>query len=329
MDKIKFATQDFADNCLNIFQKTIDNVIKENFDQIKSKIDTDIRNNIFEQLNTKSMYDYSEIKPLILNECLYNVENNDKHNRFDDEMKYDKEHKNCANGGDCDIIKNLLEKYHTDYQVNEIIILEITYKKCTYNSNFNGHIYHKCNNIYSLILTNFANIYTCSKHIGDSNSRHLYNFDYKKYINNIKLPVDYINIFQLIIKNIYHHHILNCVDHNYNTNDNSRDLVKLLSDLMELIKFNLYNRQFQPLYAIDILKENEELKEKYESVQKYLKEKDDFEKNIKPYINLQEETEKLNEKRKKLILYHKKLELKEKELNEKIEKMNKMTIDDI
>lgn len=165
-----------------------------------------------------------------------------------------------------------------------------------------------------LMITNYCKLF---KIVSGRFSKDAYveNFEYK-------IP----DIYIILLKNIS-----NELDDN--TNNKSKDFTfNFFKSYLETIKEISCSRQYIPLYVEDIIKENNYLKEKHEAIKKYLIEKENFEKNIKPYIDLQKETELLKEKKETLKLFKMKLELKEKEINEKIKRFEELdfkNIDDL
>ena len=63
---------------------------------------------------------------------------------------------------------------------------------------------------------------------------------------------------------------------------------------LEIMKSTLYNRKFIPLYVKDVIQENETLKEKMKEYDTFNKDKEEFLKENKPYLDLIEDKKNLD-----------------------------------
>lgn len=113
-----------------------------------------------------------------------------------------------------------------------------------------------------------------------------------------------------------------------------------LVNILKYMKDTLYDRKFIPLYAKDIVKENDNLKEQYD---KFKSDKDQFEKEkaefsemkrifeteSKPYIDLEKDRLELSIHRENLKLAVEKLELEKKKLEKKKEKLESVEFSEL
>ena len=104
---------------------------------------------------------------------------------------------------------------------------------------------------------------------------------------------------------------------------------------LEMMKSTLYNRKFIPLYVKDVIQENETLKEKMKEYDTFNKDKEEFLKENKPYLDLIEDKknldlirEELRIEKEKLRLVSIKLKHDKLDFNEKLEKFQNLDIDD-
>ena len=102
-----------------------------------------------------------------------------------------------------------------------------------------------------------------------------------------------------------------------------------------MMKSTLYNRKFIPLYVKDVIQENETLKEKMKEYDQFNKDKEEFLKENKPYLDLIEDKknldllrEELRIEKEKLRLVSIKLKHDKLDFNEKLEKFQNLDIDD-
>ena len=71
-NKLHFSVEKFRNDSLQIYKNLIEKNIKESFDEIYNKIDTEIKNNISINTNCKKMYDYSTLEDISINGLKYN-----------------------------------------------------------------------------------------------------------------------------------------------------------------------------------------------------------------------------------------------------------------
>jgi hypothetical protein len=191
------------------------------------------------------------------------------------------------------------------------------------------HDFHESDKSWTILITNYARIVELTRHCQWYLFGEYEAFDY--YI-----PIDYIMILQRICENRYGQE--QC---------KSKIQYKTFHDILKNIKGHLYNRKIIPLYVQDIVKENEELRGKYDQYAKDKSEldkkiveydiaKSHFEEYVKPYTDLEKEKEEVlqarkevQEQRDKLRMIAKKIEIEKAKIAAEWKKFNEVDINDL
>lgn len=181
---------------------------------------------------------------------------------------------------------NLKDKFMTN-EKNQLIIW---HKQITSGT----HPINQTSNIFLSVNSNIINFSASFTQYSD------YKYHVTMYENDFLLPNDYIKIFHTI--NLDHLSIGN------------------INDMLVTIKNTLYDRKLIPLYAKDIVEENNKLKLLYDEYKEkndnFLQIKNEFEVKYKPYLDLIEERKKLDAYKEKLIASHTKILLEKKRLDD-------------
>ena len=215
---------------------SMNNKIKALIDQtINDQLESEIKDNISNDLN--DLYDYSSIKEItVKNNINQQISLVDKINSFD-----------FAVGQRC----GSNEKQQRDGVENFLNGIKNGEKVITYFSNqIHCGAFMEFSILYKyMFITNRGKMLAISGTQTMSHPNIQYTAEYCDL--NFWIPVDYIAILN------------NAIDASINYFNekprNSNDFIKLLADM----KTSLYNRKYMPLYAVDALKENDELKKKY------------------------------------------------------------------
>lgn len=300
-DSLKFEISRFSDSCIEIYKNMIEENIKKSFEQIRDKIESEIKTNIAQKIGGNDLYDYCNYPALI-------------------KFKVPFDNSNCKEYDFNQIINYLHISQQSDardflnFADGEKIII---YEPCKYN-----HSIHGFPQEHFIWITNFGNIFCIvrSSNFGPCPSL---------FKNNFWLPIDYIQIIKLMFtKNQEYMNNGNCM--NWSNFDPS-----CISTIMSCMKNNLYNRKIIPLYIKDVIEENNKLKSMYDNYKiehdKFEERKKDFEEKNKPQLDVLKEYEEIKKQKEQLRLVVLKLELDRKKLEEDMIKINeeKRKIDSI
>lgn len=158
-EKIKFEIRGLADQCLEIYKNQIDNAVKNSFDEFYDKVQSEIKNQIAENVCSKDLFDYSQIEtpPLRLS---FNSDGTALTIR-----ELEEDLKDCIGG----------PGGFNGFVTGETVIIN----ECIDNSTI-------------VIITNYSRFISISFR-GDNCSH----FNYEEH--NFWLPVDYIKIMKIMI----------------------------------------------------------------------------------------------------------------------------------
>ncbi len=334
---------------------------------IEEKLISERNNNISKAICGKDLYDYSQLEDVYYvfrresghadkNEYV-NVSTDEGYYRFMEMFKKNQPRNsdyqyheyvkdNCVYKRTGSTGSGFVEKHYKLLTGEKIVFLwdnrkpiKECYPTCT---NYNSSIHNRFNLI---IVTNFSRVFSY-------NFSGLYTGSLEKFAHyNFWLPVDYILILKSLVLNNYKPNgssdtaflfcntpfeklstqELNLKFPNYGTQIDPNTIFSTL----ELMKSTLYNRKFIPLYVKDVIEENKMLKEKMKEYDTFNKEKEEFLKENKPYLDLIEDKKNLDLIREELRLEKEKLKLVALKLkhdkldfNEKLEKFQNLDIDD-
>lgn len=337
-ESIKFEIDHFKDECMNLYKSMLEKNINESFNIVYNKLISEIKNNIMKTISGGNMYDYSEYEKYNYIYHLYGPihgpQNIVPSKKFIENMSVD-------NNG-----KQNINKFLGSMITEEKIVI---HGKCFYNGD-NTCILHE------YFLTNYGRIIIF---INGSQTYTVYNeFNYW-------IPVDYIKLLSIICcggnimdkiteelnsmktelrqkitdeikKEMANKKIIGISQKNINTGVRC----EVILEMLKLMKDQLYNRKYIPLYIFDIIKENEQLKMRFETFNEekklFDKEKEEFVSINGENIDLIKEKKELIELRERLkIASHKikveqeKLDNEKKIFHETLEKFNNVNLDDL
>ncbi len=314
VESLKHEIGKMKDSQLDIFKNALDNCTKQCIKELSNKMDL-IRHKLNMNAEGKELYDYSQMAGretfyVCCHPPCYN--NQAGGNRLHSDT--------CSNNKNVDL-KEFLTCFKSECTGN---CPNKNHPSCTVDNikkfiNFvkdEKVIYQYANTVDKLssqgtqgtiffsntLLTNYGRIIKFCNMKTPAWSRNEYKSEY--FEHNFWIPIDYICLLSLI------------------------DPEKI-DGYIGSVKSILYNRAFIPLYLTDIIKENNELKDKYakneKEHKKFLEDKEKFEKDMKPWLDLKKEKDELAKLKNKLTLYSKKLSLEKAQLE--IDKKKLETID--
>ena len=309
---LKFEVENYKNQCFQICKDMADkNIshIKEAYEELYSKIDSGIKSNIMKSIGTKDLYNYDEIPEIKIST---NKEN-------------DITGRNCTKEVVIDfILGNIIIR--NGHSVNSCFcnVYKFT-KKCKYcdlvvaRNGFNNLVagekivimsktlFPKTGNNYPdvyimVFITNYGRYIKITQ---TKNGEHSYNILYSCNEYNsfdFWLPIDYINILNMVSTSVIEQSVL------------------------EYIKNKMYDRKLVPLYARDVVHENNELKLKYAEYERDIdnlkKEREEFENERKKFYETEKPTIDLIKDKKEIVEQREKLQLIAKHL-----KLEKLKID--
>jgi hypothetical protein len=222
-NSLKFEIESFTNECQSIYKKMIDDNIKKCYQELFSKIETDIKNNIMQKIGSNDLFDHSDVKDRdadSLKVSLLNLNNN-----FGN---YERQREN----------QNKICEFF-EFQKNEKIIIN---NKCR---NYPSSSYY----MFYTVVTNFGKLLGI---ITSDNNNHIVFLFNENF--NILLPKDYIYILQNVIQGN------TCLDKN---TTGEKDILKnsdypyvKIKSVLNYIKDFMYDRKLVPLYVKDIVEEN-------------------------------------------------------------------------
>jgi len=319
--QMELSLNNINDTSYHLYKQIFEENIKKSFDELHDKIKLDITENIMKKIRGDNTYDYSTIPEIPNIFDFKTILNNFNAYKYADE------------------IKTLGNKFLKNNEIY-IFIDNLYDHNNLYNSTNYNNYYRK-----KEIFVSLKDESVCAKIYLTNNAR-IICVVYDKtnpQINVIKtlshnfwIPVDYIKIILILIKNIKKFTLTN--NHNRDNpfrinQDSLYNFIQLYDNLDELLKYikeTLYSSKFIPLY---IKEEHEKIKVEYEQLtsetvkinQELLQEKDKlqeltdnlklefnkekeclnkeketFELETKPYIDLINDRLKLKEEKRKL-----------------------------
>jgi hypothetical protein len=335
---ILFETETFNKECSKIVKSSIFPFMEEKMKELYEKINDEIKNNVSKNIS-KDLYNYSTIKEVKNEfEWFYFVNGIQKNNKgtlkqyVDDILEVGM----GSSEGFFNKQPYELEK-NTIYTRKEKHIL--FYEK--FHKNEKIVILDKCSNTEQIIspnyifITNYGRIYMCGIHQG-SKDENCYLCTLDTFECDFWIPIDYIFLIQRMFELVNSGKVLTA-DHsasNFNRfipNVNyieDKFVFKFMCNLLREIKEQFYGRKYMPSYVIEIEEENKQMKEQFimyeENKKKLEDEKQKFEMQIKPYVDIQKEKKELEELKHKLKLVSIKLETDKQNFEKEKEEFNKM-----
>ena len=362
LNLLNFSTNEFNTHCQELLKEMVEKNIKNCFADIEEKLISERNNNISKAICGKDLYDYSELEDVYY--VLKDEKNRDElvnistengyyrliekfksfqhNNNNNQKIKYIKS--NCIYTSSNHDLKPeekvqefFCEKHHNLKKGEKVIFLWKNYKNSG-SSNCDNFVCNSFGNKYIeklIIITNFSRVFFMDE-----------NFKFALY--DFWLPVDYILILRSVILLNYKEYKKNGSIYNTPYKDLSPEELNLkfpnygtqidpntIFSTLEMMKSTLYNRKFIPLYVKDVIQENETLKEKMKEYDQFNKDKEEFLKENKPYLDLIEDKknldllrEELRIEKEKLRLVSIKLKHDKLDFNEKLEKFQNLDIDD-
>ena len=316
-EQLKYEVENYKLQCFKICKEMADqNIgqIQKAYDELYNKIDSGIKSNISRSIGTKDLYNYDAIPEY----KIYSYKNNQT-GKFDTKICI----KALRNGTNEELIKEIsLSEYFTS---NNTPPIDFTCKcntqkeyygkphSCTYNDitytgtrECGGCIQTKAIRGFSQFVKGekIVMISEFKKNLMDCNQTRkegdeiLYNLitNYGRYISfTLKFYYPY-NKYALITNANY-----GILEHGYKEYNfwiptdyirliNLLNLQQVGQNVLEFIKNQMYDRKLVPLYAQDVVKENDKLKQQFEEYKKNIK------KLQQDRIQLENEKNKFNDK---------------------------------
>ncbi len=272
IETLKLDITKLAETHLNSFKTAINDSVKSCQANIDNKI-KDIKLTLSKEAEGDTLYDYSKVPEIRYfsvcdDEVCYNFTDGNKLHKCSfqkdvDLKEYLKCFKSCCRKKKCvctfpDECDLMYKRNFLNFIKNEKIVIH-HYMKIDYV------------NEYVILITNYGRIIKFNKCFDADTSNILYASKY--YHFDFWIPCDYIVILKTL--NVYEINIV-------------------LQEMKQL----LYNRLFVPSYITDIVKENQNLKDKYSTFEKehkkFLEDKHKFEIESKFILGLQKERDEIN-----------------------------------
>lgn len=284
----------YKTDLINICQEMADiNIkkIKESYDELYNRIESAVKNNIAKSIGTKDLYNYDEI-PKINRHMLHELSKifAKQFVCIEDLFAFFRKINasvacHCNTCGKCNKCGFLEDIDNFMKMIDNEKVVCVTYHK--YIIGTQEHSKH-------IFITNYGkyletHIHDSYKIISNNYAKGKHNKEYKFWI-----PTDYIKLINLLKP------------------------TDIDSSVFDFIKNHMYDRKILPLYAIDAMKENKELKDKYETFEKD-KIKKDFYTTYNEHMNIANEKALIQQDKEKLRLISAKLKMEQHQLDKEKE----------
>lgn len=211
-------------NTISSLSDKIKELMIDTHDNLYANMEAEIRNDMMKKITGNNMYDYSKVEEIEF----FKMKNGVKTKVSMIEAIGAKN----TNLSKCQEIVDNKNKFMNDLVENEKIVIHDT----TQTNNYHN----------TILITNRAKLLNICRYTYKNHDQlHKFDCEYTDY--DFWLPIDYIQLINnLLINNVSFEGSLSIVDR----------FRKILGDMKKI----LYDRKFMPLYVLDVMKENEELK---------------------------------------------------------------------
>lgn len=343
---IHFEVNRFSDECMNLYRCVLEKHVNESFDSLSHKIISEIKNNISRTIGGANLFDYSEFEKY---NYIYNSQGSTHGSlniigtkNYIDNISVDANGKNTINKFFDEMIADekivIYGRYF--YNVGQVCLLQDYFitsygKVLSFTNGSTNSITYTDHNFW--IPLDYIKILTLVCGGGNLNDRIMVE------LNTISPKPDWCNKMMEEIKKEKNKKIIGISTRNTNIGMKC----ELVVEILKFMRDHLYSRKFTPLYIMDIINENNELKEKYSAfdsekedfriqMQQFIEHRDEFTNKNGATLDLIKERSELNELRERLKLASHKLKIEQERLDEErrqfeenMNKFNDMNLDDL